>query len=60
MHESYWMPEDPDKEYMAALNGPRTLAVAVSVAYVIRSIVDFGETLPEKDIPLVIVNLKIV
>ena len=36
----------PDKEYMAALNGPRTLAVAVSVAYVIRSIVDLGANPP--------------
>ena len=36
----------PYEEYMAALNGPRTLAVAVSVTYVIRSIVDLGANPP--------------
>ena len=42
----YCIPPAAANPYLAALSGPRTLAVAVSVAYVIRSTVEKVPGLP--------------
>jgi hypothetical protein len=49
----YWIPEVAAKAALAVFNGPRILAVTVSVAYVILSTVETGPGRPPPNHPSV-------